>query len=266
MSGEIAKLRYLALPRWTAGAVLGVALVVGAALLAFPPGDPDKYADVPAFAVGTAFAIAAIVFAVWVATLEFGAGTLQRTLTAEPDRNRVLGAKLICALVATAVVGLAAAATSGGLSDIASSTAGVDIDKGDLAAQVFSQVPAGLAFAAVGFGFGLLTRSMGGGITLALALAFILDGIIAFIPGLENVGFGRLTHDLTAGLSGTGDVKNGLAASIYRMPRLGCDHRRPGLAALPAQRPQVTVAAGGLTAAGSIRRASRRTSGIAAWR
>lgn len=90
MSGEIAKLRYLALPRWTAASVLGIALVVGAALLAFPPSRPEDFAGIPAFAVGTAFGIAAIVFAVWVASLEFGAGTLQRTLTAEPNRHRVL--------------------------------------------------------------------------------------------------------------------------------------------------------------------------------
>ncbi len=55
---------------------------------------------------------------------------------------------------------------------------------------------------------------MGGGITLALALAFIADGIIGFIPGFENIGFGRLTHDLTSGLSGQGDTANGLGAAL----------------------------------------------------
>jgi ABC-2 type transport system permease protein len=214
MSGEIAKLRYLALPRWTAGAMFAIAVVVGAALLVFPPKKVEDYAAIPAFAVGTAFGIAAIVFAVWVASLEFSAGTLQRTLTAEPNRSIVLSSKLICALVGTALVGLGAAATSAGLSEIAASNAGVSLDDGDLAKQVFSQVPSGLAYAGVGFGFGLLTRSMGGGITLALALAFILDGIIGFIPGFENIGFGRLTHDLTSGLSGHGETANGLGAAI----------------------------------------------------
>jgi ABC-2 type transport system permease protein len=213
VSGEIAKLRYLALPRWTAGSVLGIALVVGAALLAFPPGKTDDFSDIPTFAVGTAFGIASIVFAVWVASLEFGAGTLQRTLTAEPNRHRVLAFKLTAALAGTAIVGLAAAAASAGLADIAAVNAGVDLDKGDLARQVFSQVPSGLAYAGVGFGFGLLTRSMGGGITLALALAFILDGIIGFIPGFENIGFGRLTHDLTSGLAGD-EAETGMGLAL----------------------------------------------------
>lgn len=213
MSGEIAKLRYLALPRWTAGGVFAVVLIVGAALLVFPPSKADDFAGIPAFALGTVFGIAAIVFAVWVASVEFSSGTLQRTLTAEPGRSRVLGSKLICALVGTAIVGLGAAAASAGLSEIAASHAGASLDDGDLAKQLFSQVPSGLAFAGVGFAFGLLTRSMGGGITLALALAFILDGIIGFIPGFENIGFGRLTHDLTSGLSGEGETANGLGAA-----------------------------------------------------
>jgi ABC-2 type transport system permease protein len=79
---------------------------------------------------------------------------------------------------------------------------------------VFSLVPSGIAFAAVAFGFGLLTRSMGGGITLALGLAFILDGVIGFIPGVDGFGFGQLTHDLTFGLAGNNDVENNLAVAI----------------------------------------------------
>jgi ABC-2 type transport system permease protein len=213
MSGEIAKLRYLALPRWTAGSVFAITLIVGAALLVFPPGNVDKYISTPAFALGVVFGIAAIVFGVWSASVEFSSGTLQRTLTAEPTRSRVLGAKLLCVLVGTAIVALGAAAASAGLSEIAASNAGVSLDDGDLAKQLFSQVPTALAFAGIGFAFGLLTRSMGGGITLALALAYIADGIIGFIPGFENIGFGRMAHDLSSGLSGEGETVNAVGAA-----------------------------------------------------
>ena len=215
MSGEIAKLRYLALPRWTAGSLFAVMLIVGAALLVFPPGDVAKYATTPAFALGMVIGIAATVFAVWSASVEFSSGTLQRTLTAEPIRSRVLAAKLACVLAGTAIVGLGAAAAGAGLSEIAASSAGAAIDDGDLAKQLFSQVPSALAFAGIGFGFGLLTRSMGGGITLALALAYIADGIIGFIPGLENIGFGRLAHDLTSGLSGQGETVHSVGAAAF---------------------------------------------------
>ena len=213
MSGEIAKLRYLALPRWTAGSVFAITLIVGAALLVFPPGKTERFITTPAFTLGMVFGIAAIVFGVWSASIEFSSGTLQRTLTAEPIRSRVLGAKLACVLLGTAIVGLGAAAAGAGLAEIAASNAGVSVDDGELAKQLFSQVPSALAFAAVGFGFGLLTRSMGGGITLALALAYIADGIIGFIPGFDNVGFGILSHDLTSGLSGAGETSNAVGAA-----------------------------------------------------
>ncbi|MGZ4248864.1 MAG: ABC transporter permease subunit [Solirubrobacteraceae bacterium] len=213
MSGEIAKLRYLALPRWVAGAVIGVALLVGTGLIVFQPTKAKLYTAIPSQALSAAFAFAAIAFAVWVIAVEFSSGTLQRTLTAEPDRHRVLGAKLTSALLGTAIVALAAAATSSGLSDIATTRAGINLDSGDLAGQLFSQVPVALAYAGVGFGFGLLARSMGGGITLALGLVFVFNGALGFIPGFRDYTFGQLTQDLTSRLSGHGDARNGLAVA-----------------------------------------------------
>jgi hypothetical protein len=88
MRAEIVKVRYLPLPRWTAAAVALVVLIVGAALLVFPPADSDRYVSVPQTAVPLVVTLATLVFGVWLATLEFGAGTLQRTLTAEPVGDR----------------------------------------------------------------------------------------------------------------------------------------------------------------------------------
>ena len=105
MNGEIIKLRYLPTPRWTAAVVAATVVIVGAVLLIVSPDDPSKYVTIPNTAVGLVTMLAAAVFGVWVATLEFSAGTLQRTLTAEPDRNRVLTSKLALALAVTAIAG-----------------------------------------------------------------------------------------------------------------------------------------------------------------
>ena len=115
MRAEIAKLRYLPLPRWTAAALAAATLITGLALLIVGPTDPAKYIAVPNTAINTVVSLATLVFGVWLATLEFGSGTLQRTLTAEPDRNRVLAAKLIVTLGAAAVAALAAAGAGGGI-------------------------------------------------------------------------------------------------------------------------------------------------------
>lgn len=214
MSAELAKLRYLPTPRWTAAAVAAVIVLTGGALLIIGPSDPSKYISVPNTAVGLTTSLAAMVFGVWMSTLEFSAGTLQRTLTAEPDRNRVLGSKLALTLAATAIVGLAVAAAAGGLAQLAAGHAALDIDDGDLAAAVFGLVPEWVAHATVGFGFGLLTRSMGGGIAMTLAFVLAFDGLLSFIPGAADYSFGQLTQDLSNDITGVGATQNGLAVAL----------------------------------------------------
>lgn len=214
MNGEIIKLRYLPTPRWTAAVVAATVVIVGAVLLIVSPDDPSKYVTIPNTAVGLVTMLAAAVFGVWVATLEFSAGTLQRTLTAEPDRNRVLTSKLALALAVTAIAGVAVAAAADGLSNLAANHAGVEIDRGDLAAGLFGQIPEWIADVTIGFGFGLLSRSLGGGIAATLAFVLAVDGIISFIPGAGDYTFGQLSQDLSNGITGTGETVNGLGVAI----------------------------------------------------
>ena len=214
MRAEIAKLRYLPLPRWTAAALAAATLITGVALLVVAPTDPAKYVAVPNTAINTVVSLAALVFGVWLATLEFGSGTLQRTLAGEPDRNRVLAAKLIVTLSAAAVAALAAAAAGGGLVQLAANHAGIAIDEGDLAAALFGQVPEAVSSAAIGFGFGLLARSLGGGIALGLVFLLVFDGFLSFIPGAEDYSYGQLSQDLSNDITGVGETVNGLAVAL----------------------------------------------------
>jgi ABC-2 type transport system permease protein len=146
-----------------------------------------------------------MVFGVWVAALEFGSGTLQRTLTAEPDRNRVLISKIIVVLIGTAVVGAAAAATVGGLTHLAVIRTGAPVAASDLARAVFAVVPDAVFASAIGFGFGLLARSMGGGITISLAFLYVVSGVLSFVPGLKKVSYGQSSSDLVSNISGRGN-------------------------------------------------------------
>jgi ABC-2 type transport system permease protein len=215
MSAEIAKLRYLQFPRWTAAAVVGVSAIAGILLLVLQPKSADTYATVPSLAVGVTYQIAAVVFGVWVATLEFSSGTLQRTLTAQPNRSKVLIAKLAVLVVGVAATGAIASCVSIGLSSIASSRAGVHFDQGDCAAALFSLLAPGIAAAVVGFGLGLLTRSMGGGVTGSLAVVFVLDGALGAVPGLKEWTFGKVSSDLQSSLSGQGHPTHSLLAAGF---------------------------------------------------
>jgi ABC-type transport system involved in multi-copper enzyme maturation permease subunit len=214
MSAELLKLRALPFPRWTGAAVAAVVVVMGTVMLIIKPSDPDLYIAIPDASVKFATEIAAIFFGVWMATLEFSSGTLQRTLIAEPTRRRVLATKLAIALAVTAAAGVAVAAAAGGLSHLAANHAGVTIDKGELAGELFGSVPVWVAGSAVGFGFGLIARSLGGGIAISLVFILAFDGIISFIPGASDYTFGQLSQDLTDRISGSGDPKNGLVAAL----------------------------------------------------
>ena len=214
MSAELAKLRYLHLPRWTAAAVLGAAVLVGLGLLLFPPADPGRYASTASFAMNVTLTIAAIVFGVWIATLEFASGTWQRTLTAEPNRNAVLVAKLVVLLLAVAGLGLVAVGATIGLSDLAASRAGADVDQDDVARQVAAVLPPAIIAAVVGFGFGLLSGSIGGGVAAAFAFVFVLDGFLQQIPGIGDWTFGMVTADVQAKIAGSGTADHALLPSL----------------------------------------------------
>jgi ABC-2 type transport system permease protein len=114
----------------------------------------------------------------------------------------------------TALAGIAVAAAAGGLTNLAANHAGVEIDRGDLAAALFGQIPEWIADAAIGFGFGLLSRSMGGGIAATLAFVLALDGLISFIPGAGDYSFGQLSQDLSNGITGVGETQSGLGLAI----------------------------------------------------
>ena len=214
MSAELAKVRYLHLPRWTAAAVLAAAVLVGLGLLIFPPSDAGRYASTSSFAMSITLTIAAIVYGVWIATLEFASGTWQRTLTAEPDRNTVLLAKLAVLLLGLAGLGVVAVGTTIGLSEFAASRAGASVDQGDVARQVAATLPPAIAAGVVGFGFGLLAGSMGGGIAFAFAFVFVLDGFLTQIPGLGDWTFGTVSGDVQTEIAGDGTVEHGLVAAL----------------------------------------------------
>lgn len=214
LRAELAKSRYLPLPRWTAAAVMAAAVVTGAALIIFRPHNPDSYISISSDTVNQVLDLGAMVFGVWVAALEFSSGTLQRTLTAEPDRRRVLGAKLLTALLGTLILAAFAAATVGGLTHLAIIRADVPVGAGDLARAVFAVIPDALFSAAIGFGFGLLVRSMAGGITFALVFLLVLSGVLSLIPGLEKVSYGQASSDVTAGIGHHGSTTHGIGASI----------------------------------------------------
>ena len=201
MRAEIAKLRLLPLPRWTVVAVLTGVVLTGLLLDVFPREDGAGFIGLMSSVADLLMEIAAIVLGAWAATLEFNSGTLQRTLTAQADRSRVLIAKLTVLLLTVTLLGLAVAAAGGGLVDLATHQHGIDVDRGDLARAMFANVPGPIFAAAVAFGLGLLTRSLGGALTVALTFVFVLTGILGFLPAVNRLMYTKFEGDLTSRLA-----------------------------------------------------------------
>lgn len=209
MRAEIAKFRYLPLPRVTFAVVALLAVAIGVGVLSWSPDSSSDYVNIPTLLNSQVVLIGALILGVWMATLDFAAGTLQRTLTAESDRNHVLVGKLVVVLVGVAALGVVAAAISGGLINLATVHNDVDLSQGTLARQFFSPIPAAVAGGVIGFGFGLLARAMGGGITLALAFVFVLSGALELVPSIRDLTFGSYSNDLTTHLAGSGKTTHG---------------------------------------------------------
>ena len=202
MNAELTKLRLLPLPRWTAVTVLAGVVITGAILDIFPREDDAGFISVMSTVASLLMEIAGIVLGAWAATLEFNSGTLQRTLTAQADRTRVLAAKLGVLVLTVAALGIAVAVTGAGLVDVATTQNGIDLDLGDLARVMFANVPAAVAVAVVAFGLGLLTRSLGGAITVALTFVFVLAGVLSFLPALNRLMYATFEGDMTSRLAG----------------------------------------------------------------
>ncbi|WP_029431734.1 ABC transporter permease [Blastococcus sp. URHD0036] len=214
MNAELLKLRLLALPRWTAIAVLGGVVVTGAMLDVFPRDDGAAFIGVMGTVTSLLTEIAAIVLGAWAATLEFNSGALQRTLTAQADRSRVLLAKLGVLVLAVAALAIAAAAAAGGLVDVVTRQQGIDLDRGELARTLFANVPAAITVTVVAFGLGLLTRSIGGAITVALTFVLVLPGLLVFLPAVNRLVYATFEGDMTSRLAG--DVAPGV--EVHSLP------------------------------------------------
>ncbi|MGD9571417.1 MAG: ABC transporter permease subunit, partial [Thermoleophilia bacterium] len=179
MNAEVMKLRALPLPRWTTLGVFG-ALVTAIVIAAFAGMGEENVAI--GIGADLATSIGSMILGVWIVGLEYGQGTMRRVLSANPRRGRVLAAKLATALLAAAVLTIVVYAISAAAFPPIADAHDQSLSVGDVVRMCAAALIGNLAYAAMGVAFALLTRSMAGGITLALGFAFIVDSALSAIP------------------------------------------------------------------------------------
>jgi ABC-2 type transport system permease protein len=157
-------------------------------------------------------------------TTEYRNGSIASTLIVEPDRRRVLAAKLIAAALAGAAIGLAAVVLSLVIEAGILPTRDLSLDVG--ARQLFElcagMTVAGALMTALGVGVGALVRSQTPAIVGVLVYLFLIEAILNnLVLGPEEVRFGlsaaqaslTVTTD-TAGISNLDDPLGQIAGGL----------------------------------------------------
>lgn len=194
MTAELLKLRYLPTPRWTVAAT--TAVFAFTMVVAWISG-PDDGASALLAGVALPTSIASIVLGVWMAGVEYGQRTIRRALTADPRRLRLVRAKVAVVVAVTialtSVVSLAAAP----LLSAAASVNDASLPVLDTLHQGVAFLINNLVYAVVAFALALLTRSMAGGMALALAFGFVIDPALSAIPSVSDFALGAAMTDIT---------------------------------------------------------------------
>jgi ABC-type transport system involved in multi-copper enzyme maturation permease subunit len=193
---EWLKLRSVRSTYWTM-AVVFVAMVGFGALISFASVatwdqlTAEQQAASPVNGATTALAgalfgqLAMVVIGVLTITSEYSTGGIRSTLVAVPRRNRVVVAKALVLGFLALVVGMVSSFVAFFVGQAILATKDFDVGIGDPnVARAVAGTGLYLAGCALfGLGVGLIIRSSGGGITLAIASLFVLPPLALLIPG-----------------------------------------------------------------------------------
>jgi ABC-type transport system involved in multi-copper enzyme maturation permease subunit len=138
--------------------------------------------------------MAIIVLGALVISAEYSTGGIRTTLTAVPQRLRLLFAKALVLAVMAFVAGVLTMFPSFWLGQrvLATADAGIEVSLGD--PNVLRAVLGGALYVAacglLGFALGALLRHTAGAITCAIGIVFVLPIVSNFLPGTwgDNVG------------------------------------------------------------------------------
>jgi ABC-2 type transport system permease protein len=149
-------------------------------------------------------------------TTEFRNGSIASTLLVEPNRTRLLAAKLVAVIGAGALIGLLTSGIALLIGAAIFPGRGYSLELGgtEVVELVAGTAGAGALMAAVGVGIGSLVRAQTPAIVGVLVYLFVVEPLLTFlIAGSEPYVLGSALSELT----GTGDV-SGLDDPLGQVP------------------------------------------------
>ncbi|MGE4029989.1 MAG: ABC transporter permease, partial [Thermoleophilia bacterium] len=197
MRAELLKIRRLPTPALLLALVLLAPAVAAAIVYIVKPDDPAWYHVAPMTTAATTCQIAAVVFGVWLIGIEFAQGTLRRALTAEPRRVHLVLNKLVVVTLVTLGAAALSALIAYWLGALAADLRSVDYDAGTAAKLGVVLVIGTVLVALLSFALGLLSESLTGGIVLAFAVLFVLNGVLSFVRAIRDYTFGAALDSIS---------------------------------------------------------------------
>jgi ABC-2 type transport system permease protein len=201
MNAEVRKLLALPTPRWTLVATIFAVTLAAIVAVFAGPGNGADMAPVQ-LGVGLGTTVGAIVLGAWMMGVEYGQKTIRRALSADPGRMRLILCKLGVVLGAVTVVTLAISLISAPIFSAIASAHGESMPVMDSLAYGLSALFNNLIYATVAFSLALVTRSMAGGMALALVFAFVIDSALSAIPVVGDYALSAAVVDLMGQISG----------------------------------------------------------------
>jgi ABC-type transport system involved in multi-copper enzyme maturation permease subunit len=152
--------------------------------------------------VGLSTTVGAIILGAWMIGVEYGQKTMRRALSADPSRARLLLCKLGVVLGAVTVVTLALSAISAPIYAAIASAHGESMPVGDSLQYGLAALLNNLIYATAAFSLALVTRSMAGGMALALVFAFVIDSALSAIPVVGDYALSASVVELMSQIAG----------------------------------------------------------------
>jgi ABC-2 type transport system permease protein len=228
IGAELLKLRTTKTAVALIGSVLGIVVLIS--VLATLTGDmeSDDFNTVDLLAISGFAQLIALVLGILAVTTEFRHGTITPTLVAQPDRLRIMIAKLVSHVLAGVLLGAIAVGVCSAIVLIGLSARDIDtgLESGEVTRIVAGQVVAGGLWAALGVGLGALIGNQVGAIVGALAWTFLVENLLALVPsfgeevqkyginGASN-GLGNLESQNTGDV--LGQLPGGLLLGAYAL-------------------------------------------------
>lgn len=201
MRSELAKVRAMPTPRWCVIAVFTTMLLGVAATVSWGLGSEGDAFD---FAIGFPASIAAVVFGVWLFGVEYGEGTMRRTLTADPRRGRLFFSKLVTGILLVLVATVIIYVVAFPLYDLAADRHGQSIELARYFDAMLVALVQNVAYLLVGVAFAVISASMAGGVTFALIFVFIFSVAVAAVPDVGRYSFAVVMADIDTVIRGGG--------------------------------------------------------------